>query len=140
LSVLAGRRFFEHGKIWVTVAVGERRVDHIAFDTGAQFGLVVDPLDFEDLTGRTAADDRNVRHSVGAWGSRLEVVTAPARADVSVGGRSLGRLDIATVPAAPSTFRSVRRFPMRGLLGWPALAGRPFAVSLVAEPATGSGG
>jgi hypothetical protein len=48
-------------------------------------------------------------------------------------------IDIATVPSAPSTFRSVRRFTMRGLLGWPALGGQTFAVSLVAEGASGRG-
>jgi len=121
---------FAHGKIFVSLSMGDLRLDDVAFDTGAQFGLVVDPPDFERLTGRTLTDPHNGHASVPAWGRAVAVVTAPARDDVSLGGRALGRLEVATVPEAPDTFARVRRFRLRGLLGWPALAGRVFAIVL----------
>ncbi len=121
---------FAHGKILVSLSMGDTRLEDVAFDTGAQFGLVVDPPDFERLTGRAVTDPHNGHVSVPAWGRRVAVVTAPTRADVTLGGLGLGRLEVATVPAAPDTFARVRRFRLRGLLGWPALAGRVFALTL----------
>lgn len=126
---------FEHGKVFVTLSAGQQRFEHFALDTGAQFGLVVDPPVFEALTGRSPEDASNRRIEVPAWGARLEVATAPSRDDVLLDGRSLGRLEVATVPATPDLFARVRRFPLGGLLGWPALADRPFAITLAPRDA-----
>jgi hypothetical protein len=130
-ATLVLRSRYAFGKIFVTVNVGADALEQVAFDTGAQFDLVVDPPDFERFTGRTVDDVRNLRLPVHAWGQELSVVVAPSGEEVAVGELRLGKVDVATVPATPDMFSRVRRFRLRGLLGWPALARQRFAVSLL---------
>lgn len=121
---------FENGKAFVSLSMAGRTLADLAFDTGAQFGLVVDRGDLEEMTGVRTEDPTNRRTKVTAWGETLVVVVAPARADVALGGRSLARLEVATIESRPDAFAKVRRFRLRGLLGWPALGGRAFALDL----------
>jgi hypothetical protein len=73
-------------RLYVSVVIGNDTIANVMFDTGSSITTLTVPLAvWQELTGLTGDEPSVRKDSISSWGEKLEMMRAPARADLTFG-------------------------------------------------------
>jgi hypothetical protein len=110
---------YRGGKIFINVRIAGHEEKGIFFDTGASsFSIVTIRERWEQLTGRTPADDRNDVWSLSSWDKKASLIGAPLRGSMCISNACLEEPMVYYESSGLKNFRFDKYpFPAIGLVG-----------------------